>query len=168
MPAALEFFGGRSVQKCSGGLVRSILLGEIMMRLHEFARSRELGGFCLGLRCTFGGVSLVPDLCYFARGRLPKMVRGEEYPDVLIPPDLAVQILSPGQPVAELRMKLRRMLKHGTKLGWLIYPKREKVLVFRADREVEVLRVGETLFGEDVLPGFFLPIDEIILRLRKA
>jgi Uma2 family endonuclease len=156
-----EFFGGRVVQKRWCGVVRSRVRCELATQLHNFAKARKLGQAFLSLRCTFSRVSLVPDVSYYSRGRLPKLASGEECPDVLVPPDITVEILSPGQSVAELRVKLRQALNHGSGLGWLIHPKRRAVQVLRTDHKAEELHAGDVLSGEDVLPGFALPVAEI-------
>jgi len=88
----LEFVGGRVIQKLSCGVVRSLLRIELATMLDGFARSRKVGRTFLGLRSTFGGGSLVPDVSYYSRGRLPKFKRGEEAVDVLVPPDIAAEI----------------------------------------------------------------------------
>ena len=52
-------------------------------------------------------------------------------------------------------------MSHGVRLGWLIQPRRSRVFVFRPDRPVETLELGGVLQGEDVLPGFALPLSEM-------
>ena len=122
---------------------------------------RKLGLPYPELRCTFGGESIVPDLCVFARGRIPRDEHGRLVDDVFLPPDLAIEILSPGQTLKSLGAKLSRCVRHGVRLGWLIQPRRSRVFVFRPDRPVETLELGGVLQGEDVLPGFALPLSEM-------
>jgi Uma2 family endonuclease len=82
-------------------------------------------------------------------------------------PDIAVEILSPGQTVAELRLKLRHSLKYGSRLGWLIHPARKQILVFRPGQKAQVLKIGQDLGGENVLPGFSLSVEEIFGWLHE-
>ncbi len=56
---------------------------------------------------------------------------------------------------------MQEYLDNGAKLGWLIDPKRQVVEIYRSSKEVEILRSPNTIFGEDVLPGFSLDLTEI-------
>jgi len=44
---------------------------------------------------------------------------------------------------------------------WVIDPLRHTVSIYRPDKPVAALRPGETLSGEDVVPGFSVPVAEI-------
>ena len=165
---ALEFIGGRVIQKMSPMLPHSVIQGELLVSLNSFARPRKLGRAYPELRAVFGGEAQVPDISFYVTERLPKLVRGEEPSRISMPPDIAVEIASPGQTMAELRLKLRHSLIHGSKLGWLIRPIREEVWVLRPRRKAECLKSGDVLSGEDVLPGFALPLDEIFGWLDQA
>ncbi len=158
---ALEFSGGRLIQKMSPNLPHSILQGELYSRLVSVARPGKLGRAFLELRCLFGGEAQVPDISFFTRDRLPKCPPGDDDPVVTSPPDLAIEIRSPGQIVGELKIKLRFAIKHGSRLGWIIHPKLKKVWILRPRARAEILGLGDVLSGEDVLPGFALPLDEL-------
>ena len=55
-------------------------------------------------------------------------------------------------------------MANGARLSWLIDPYDEKVYIYRPGREVETIEgfAGKTLSGEDVLPGFELPLEEMM------
>ena len=165
---AFEYIGGRIIQKMSPLFPHSRLQGSLWRRLEDFARPRKLGEAFLELRCVFGGASQVPDIAFLAEDRIPKYRRGEEPSHFPFAPDLAVEILSPGQTVGELKLKLRHSLKHGSKLGWLILPRRELVHVLRPRHKATVLQIGDALDGGEVLPGFTLPLTELFSWLERA
>ena len=52
-------------------------------------------------------------------------------------------------------------VQNGVRLAWLIQPTRSRVFVFQPDRATKTLEAGDVLCGEDVLPGFALPLDEM-------
>ena len=158
---ALEYLRGKVVQKVSPKTTHGVLRTWLGSYILNRAIPRKLGQPYTELRCTFGGESIVPDLAFFARGRIPKDEHGRLVDDVLLPPDLAIEILSPGQTLKTLGIKLSRCVSHGVRQGWLIQPRRSRVFVFRPDRPVETLEPGEVLRGEDVLPGFTLPLSEM-------
>jgi len=158
---SLEFFGGRVIQKMSPTWPHGIIQIELGAYLIAFARPGRLGRAVTELRCTFGGSSYVFDLCFFVRNRLPDPTSPVDREEVSTPPDLAVEILSPGQTVGELSRKLRSAIRRGVRLGWLIDEARRNVHVFHPAKKPQVLRAGDVLSGGEVLPGFALAIDEL-------
>lgn len=94
-----------------------------------------------------------PDVAFVSREQLlrtPTPKRGF-YPGA---PDLAVEVLSPEDRPSEVLRKVSRFLEAGTRLVWVLHTERRTVTVYRANGEVVVLGVEDTLSGEDVLPGF--------------
>ena len=49
-------------------------------------------------------------------------------------------------------------LADGTRRVWVIYPSSQTIAVYRPSAEVQLLSTGDTLDGEDVLPGFVCPV----------
>lgn len=158
---ALEFVGGRVVQKMSPKTTHSVLQSRLWLALYNHASREDLGEPFTELRCTFGGESLVPDVAYFVRSRIPIDAGGGYVDDVQAPPDLLIEILSPGQTVREMTKKLTRAVAKGVRLAWLIQPSRKRVFVARPGRPIEVLEGEVGLTGEEVLPGFDLPISTL-------
>ena len=83
---ALEYLDGKVVQKVSPKLDHSLIQADLPGRLNAHARARNLGRTFVELRCSFGGRSIVPDICFFARGRLPRNPNGRYLQDVFAPP----------------------------------------------------------------------------------
>ncbi|MBA2339970.1 MAG: Uma2 family endonuclease [Pyrinomonadaceae bacterium] len=69
-------------------------------------------------------------------------------------PDLAVEVLSPGNTVDEIDEKISLYFAAGSKLVWLVNPKRRTVKVYNSPREARVYPEDETLDGGALLPGF--------------
>ena len=88
-----------------------------------------------GLRCTFGGVSIVPDISVFRRQRILTQPSGRIANRFKIQPDWAIEILSPNQNSTKVLRNLLHCSQHGTELGWLIAPEDETVF---AGQRVEV------------------------------
>jgi Uma2 family endonuclease len=44
---------------------------------------------------------------------------------------------------------------------WVIDPARKRAVVYREDASVDLLANQDALSGEDVLPGFSCPLDDI-------
>ncbi|MCS6835390.1 MAG: Uma2 family endonuclease, partial [Anaerolineae bacterium] len=72
-------------------------------------------------------------------------------------PDLAVEILSPGQSERFLLDKALAYLSYGATMVWLIYPHKRLVEVLTAS-ERRLLCEEDNLEGGALLPGFSTPI----------
>ena len=94
-------------------------------------------------------------------------IRSEKLGDIpergFIPfaPELAVEVLSPDDTASEVLDKVGEWLDAGTKMVWVADPRTKTVSVYQADRPALVLRIGDTLRGEAVLPGLAIPVAEI-------
>jgi Uma2 family endonuclease len=98
-----------------------------------------------------------PDAAVVLRHRLA------ELPDSFVPmaPDLAVEVLSPSDRMADALAKVAMYLQAGTPLVWFVNPATRTVVVFRSETDPVMLSEGDTLDGGDVLPGFSVPVAEI-------
>ena len=76
-------------------------------------------------------------------------------------PDFVIELRSPSDSLEKLRTKMKEYIDNGTRLGWLIDRKNQRVEIYRSDQEVEILEFPTTLSGEDVLPGFVLNLEQI-------
>ena len=77
-------------------------------------------------------------------------------------PDLAVEVVSPSQTLAETRRKAALYLRHGTDMVWLIDPARNTAESWTAAEDgtarSENIDMEGELSGGAVLPGFILPL----------
>jgi len=99
-----------------------------------------------------------PDVAYVSRERYAGPMP-DGFPEFA--PDLAVEVRSPRDRPGAVVAKVGDWLSAGTALVWVVDPPREQVVVYRADGTVSVLIMGETLSGEELLPGFVLPLQEL-------
>lgn len=96
-----------------------------------------------------------PDVAFISTARVPDLPpRGFAE----MAPDLAVEVLSPGDTAGELLDKVADWLKAGTKLIWVVDPIRLNARVYRADGSETLLGKTDALDGEDVLPQFTLAL----------
>ena len=105
---------------------------------------------------------LLPDVAFISYDRAP-----EPFPDRLVPamPELAVEIKSPSNSIAELRDKARLYLRLGSRLVWLVLPDERSVdvcaMTDAGEMSVERLPADESLTGGGVLPGFRLEVSRV-------
>ena len=57
--------------------------------------------------------------------------------------------------------KIKEWLAAGTRLVWIVDPVRHRIHIHSPVRPTQTLTPGDTLDGEDVLPGLRLPVAEI-------
>jgi Uma2 family endonuclease len=100
-----------------------------------------------------------PDVAFVRRERVP--ARGTQRGYFEGAPDLAVDVISPNDLYTEVDEKVEEWLEHGTRPVFVVNPRRETVAIHRTDGSVRVLTVEDTLDGEDVLPGWTLPVRDI-------
>ena len=100
-----------------------------------------------------------PDVSFVSLARLPP----DQIPEQFIPgaPDLAVEILSPSSRWSEVEEKIADYFAAGARLVWVVDPAERRVIVRYPDRPPRVVTAGESLDGEDVVPGFALPLAEL-------
>ena len=100
-----------------------------------------------------------PDISFLSVSRLAP----DAIPEQFIPgaPDLAVEILSPGDSWSEIEERVREYLAGGARLVWLVDPRKRQVTVRYPDRPPRTLGPGGELDGEDVVPGFSLPLEDL-------
>ncbi|MCY4061301.1 MAG: Uma2 family endonuclease [Chloroflexi bacterium] len=118
----------------------------------------EVGFHPLGDRHT----ALLPDVAFTSKARTAQPARSSYVPYM---PDIAVEVISPSQSLAQVRRKAEVYLRHGAGLVWLVDPSEKSAEVWHlgADGEPASERIaaeGE-LTGRDILPGFRLPLARI-------
>jgi Uma2 family endonuclease len=69
-------------------------------------------------------------------------------------PDLAIEIISPSQSYTEMTDKIDEYFQFGTQQVWLVPPSRKQIEVHYPDQKPRKYKVGETISGGDLLPGF--------------
>jgi Uma2 family endonuclease len=101
------------------------------------------------------------------RGADWAFVRKERLPERLpqgylsLAPDIALEVRSPSSREAEVAEKLRFWLEKGTRIVWDLDPAARTVTVHRPGEPPRTLGADDVLTGEEVLPGFSLPVGRI-------
>jgi len=100
-----------------------------------------------------------PDVAFVRQDRIPR----EGPPETFWPgaPDLAVEVISPSDTVYEVEEKVAEWLSAGTRMVWVVHPKRRVVEVHRPSAKTVALAEQDALDGGDIVPGFRLQVAEI-------
>jgi len=158
-----ELFDGRPLEKVKGAY-SCLVCGRLAARVMDFVYRNRLGHVFpgrTGYQCFPGRPVHLrrPDISFVARGRFPN----EEVPefDILFPPDLCAEVVSPNETYEQTEEKVVDFLGAGVRLLWVVSPEAKTVLVRRPNKTCTALDVSDTLSGEDVLPGFTCPVAEL-------
>jgi Uma2 family endonuclease len=82
-------------------------------------------------------------------------------------PDLAIEILSPGQNARLFAEKIQFYLRHGIRLVWVVDPIDRVITVYRPEADARQLLPEDVLDGEDVLPRFAVAVADIFAQLDE-
>lgn len=93
-----------------------------------------------------------PDAAFIRAERLPLIARIEKF--LRIPPDLIVEVTSPGDRPAEIEAKNAEWLAFGVRLLWQVDPAARTATVHRPGAAPTTLAADDEIDGGDVLPGF--------------
>lgn len=154
----LELIHGEIVEKMPTE-EHGVIAGNVFAPLHNFVTPQRLGriGFEVRHRPPDDDYnSRLPDIS-FSSVRRPLVTKGS----VPTMPDLAVEVQSPDDTIKEMREKAIYYLANGAKLVWLVYPRKRIIEIYHANGDIDILHDGDTLSGEDVLPGFTLAVGDI-------
>ncbi|MBI2756026.1 MAG: Uma2 family endonuclease [Chloroflexi bacterium] len=165
-PALRYLPDGTITQKVSPKTKHGIIQGALVTRVNRFAEPGRVARAIPEIRCTFGGASHVPDVGVFRWERIPRDPDGRVADNILIPPDLAVEIVSPGQSTTGLVELCLWYVANGVRLALVLDPADESALVVQPDRTVRVLRGEDVFEAGEALPGFALGIGELFQTLR--
>jgi len=100
-----------------------------------------------------------PDVAFIQASRLTPDTDANTWIPVM--PDLVADVVSSGDRPAEIAEKVRMWLDAGVLLVWVAFPGARTIEVHRLGQPVRTLRDGETLAGEDVVPGFALAVSDV-------
>lgn len=158
-----ELVEGRLLQMPPASFLSSVVAATILRIVSNFVVQHRLG-VCAG---ADGGVRLrsepdtvrAPDVSFVRAERIPAggLVAGY-WPGA---PDLAVEVLSPSDRYPEVQRKVQEYLDAGTRLVWVVDPESRTATAFHPDGRSSFLSEDDALDGEDVLPGFRLPLSEV-------
>ena len=132
-------------------------------RLAQYVEGNRLGvvyaaetGFKLA---TDPDTVRAPDVAFVSRVRVEAIGEVEGFwPGA---PDLAVEVVTPGDAFAEVEEKVFDWLDAGTKMVVVVNPCQRSATVYKSTTAITVLAEADVLDGGDIVPGFELALREI-------
>jgi Uma2 family endonuclease len=161
MDGLFELVDGRLVEKHMSFEAGDTAVKAILV-LGSFAQQHGLGKFVseVTFRCFPEKPRQVrrPDIAFISTARLADVPKEGHVP---IRPDLAIEIISPGDEVYELDYKLEDYESAGIPLVWILNPSLKTVRVIHPNKPTINLRGDDQLSGEDILPGFAAKVSDL-------
>jgi Uma2 family endonuclease len=164
LPEHFEIIKGRIVEMAPAAQDQGFTAGDMIVILGSYVRSKNLGRITageLGFKLKADPVIVCcPDLAFISKDRVPPKENRTGYFDGA--PDLAIEVVSPGNTISEINDKVALYLGAGSKLVWVVNPEREEVQIFRPGDHItsEILRAEDEISGEEVIKGFSCRVAE--------
>jgi len=132
-------------------------------RLAQYVEENRLGtvyaaetGFKLA---TDPDTVRAPDVAFVSRARVEAIGETEGFwPGA---PDLAVEVISPGDAYAEVEEKVFDWIDAGTKMVVVVNPRQRSATVYKSPDNITALAEDDVLDGGGTVPGFELALREI-------
>ncbi len=102
---------------------------------------------------------LAPDIAFIKAERLGALSKSYR----LGAPDLAVEVISPGESKNKIEKKTERWLQAGASAVWLVNPQTRTVSVCRLNTATKLLSEKDLLTGDDIVREFRCPVSEIFI-----
>ena len=153
---------GRWAREPPAGAEHGTIAGRIHGFLFALVEDRALGRVCPETGFVLQrdpDTVRAPDVAFVSSERTGGRRRRGPYFEGA--PDLAVEVLSPGNTDREMTEKVAEYLAAGGRVVWVVDPRQQRVTVHRPECVPRHLSREDTLDGAPVLQGFRLPLAEI-------
>jgi Uma2 family endonuclease len=160
-----EIVDGQRVEPPPMGANESILAFELASAINQYAKPRGLGRASTEVLVRLSSqpnLQRRPDAVFVSVARWPttrKIPRGNAW-DVV--PDLIVEVVSPTNLAEEIPTRVRDYFHSGVRRAWIIYVHESLVYEYDSPRSIRVLGREDILDGGEVIPGFRLPLSELL------
>jgi Uma2 family endonuclease len=156
----LEYDRGVVTQKVAPQFDHTSLQSELLKRFDRLGIELHHGVARPETRIVTPDWSPVPDVSSYRKERLKPESR-RRFGKIEIPPDIAVEILSPDQTVREQLQKCLRYAEIGVAVSLLVDADDETIYAIRPGQPLRVLRGDDRIDLDDVLPGFELTVQAL-------
>ena len=157
-----ELINGELITMPIPGFPHGRCATRLMVPLAQFVWDHELGEVYdfVGFQLTRNPDTVLgPDLSFVSKERLQQTGDAKGYWQG--PPDLAVEVYSPGYRPGKVSTRISQLLRAGTKQVWLVHLKHSTVSVYQSESDVTTFSGSDYLEAPDLFPGFRISLDKI-------
>src|ERR1700681_3744776 len=134
----IEVLDGEKLPDVSPKHAHGYLAAGVVAKILPWARDRGIAGVEIRhyfLRPDGTWSSLLPDVSFMSFARYP--LEGDDPQRPRIAPDIAVEIVSPGDRPTRIARKVETYLEYGSTVVLVLYPERRQAVIHRSDRRGE-------------------------------
>jgi Uma2 family endonuclease len=158
-----ELVRGELRRRPLAGCVEARIAARFGWRVAQHVKAHDLGvvyaagpGFLLAVDPD---VVRAPDVAFVRKERLE--LANQETGYLPGAPDLAVEVISPGDTYAEVEEKVIAWLEAGTRMVMAVDLRTRTVTRYRGLEDISILTEKDVIDGEDVVPGWSMPVVEL-------
>jgi Uma2 family endonuclease len=164
-----ELFDGERVEVSPNKALHSVTIRCVFLLLYLFVVENKLGEvfqettFVVMDHPKWVKNSRIPDVMFYRGNRFSDYQTQNtdwgDKPFILIP-DMAVEVVSPTDKFAAITRKVRRYLRDGVQLVWVVDPQAQNVTVYRAGSKQQTTLSGDDVLdgGGEIIPGFSVKV----------
>ena len=152
-----EYVKGELVPMAAPSLGHAQISANITRYLLTYVRENDLGNVYVEAGFQVGERGMKPDVAFLSAARLPE----DESKGSPIPPDFAVEVISPTDIYWRVLEKVQAYLEAGTQMIWGVESVMKTVTVYLSVTDIKVFTANDTLMGEDVVPGFSCQVTQL-------
>ncbi|MBV9470604.1 MAG: Uma2 family endonuclease [Abitibacteriaceae bacterium] len=160
-----ELIQGEVFQMSPAGGEHGTLAMRLGGRLFAYVETHKLGEVCAAetgfIIARNPDTVRAPDTAFISNERLTGVTRPKKFWPFA--PDLAVEVVSPGDTAEEIEQKVKDWFSGGTRLVWIAYPSSQTIHIYHSAISVQILQKGDVLTGDDVVPGFSCAVADIFV-----
>lgn len=154
----LELLGGEVIEVGRATARHQRILTLILISVLSYLQREGKGGALPDLEFALGEDDrLCPDLGILLGEHWTSL--DENTTPIAIPPDIAVEVISPSERTADSMRKVSVYLRAGVQEVWQVYPDTQEVYVHHRNH-ADTLHIDDSL-ARPLLPGWQMPIREI-------
>lgn len=158
-----ELINGELITMPLPMLPHSRIEARLGVPLAQFIWDHDLGEVYFGdggFQLTWNPDTVVgPDISVVSKERLEQT--GDVHGYWQGPPDLAIEIYSPGYRPGKVRDRISRLFRCGTKQVWVADIKRRTITVYRSESDLTTFSGSDYLESQDLFPGFRISLEKI-------
>jgi Uma2 family endonuclease len=160
-----ELIAGEIKKMSPAGSEHGRIAGRIFLRLAGHVEQHDLGatyaaetGFRIG---SDPDTVRAPDAAFVSNERLAMAEKTVGY--LPLAPNLAVEVVSPGDSFSEVEAKAANWLEAGTEMVIVADPRTQTMRIYRDADTIEVLHAADTLEADPIVPGWSLAVRDALL-----
>ena len=159
-----EILYGELIMMSPAGAEHGVVAARIARLLGDFVERHDLGivlaaetGFLLEQKPD---LLIAPDVSFIRKSRIVNGLPKGFFKGV---PDIAVEVVSPGDTRRKVAEKVNVWLAHGTSSVWVADPATMTIVLHRTGEPARRFPVGKDFVDDAALPGFSMPVTRVFM-----